>query len=170
MKGYFILGLIFFSLTFNFVKADTYIKTYPYGTKTYFQRPILRQTYNPYSQYSSYAKYRRTNLNNKQRIKRMQKIRRMNRVRNNLSSYLSWFNNKNQNNGVMTGYSVPINQNILNQTGFYPNDIHQLPNSLNCNTDLYSLPYGDSVFYKNGKYFRSPSSIGSKAGVRIIYD
>ena len=165
MKGYFILGLIFFSLTSNFTEANTYIQTYPYGGRTYIQRQI----YNPYSQYSSYARYRRANLNNKQRIKRMQKIRKMNRVRNNLSSYLSWFN-RNQNQGVMTGYSVPVNQDIFNQVGIFPNNILQMPSSINCNTDLYSMPSGSEFYYQNGRYYRNPKNVGAKAGVRIIYD
>ena len=104
----------------------------------------------------------------------MQKARKINRIKRNLSSYLSGIGNKNYNQGVMTGYSVPINQNVFSQVGIYPrnynNAINQPSSFSNCNTDLFSMPSGNELYYTDGRFFRNSGGLEGKTGVKIIYD
>jgi len=177
MKSYFfVLNILFFFFTTLTVSATTILQNYPYGIKTYNNRPILRRTYNPYSPYSSYTNYKRSNLNNKQRLKRLKKIRQINRIKNNISYYLSRLSFNNNRNGYMTGYSVPINQSIYSQIGIDPynpynnNQIKQVPKSITCDMDLYSMPSGNEYYYKDGRFYRDLSGVSGKTGVSVIYD
>ena len=116
--------------------------------KIYLQQPTgysyLRPTYNPYSN-TYYSPYRnkKTNYNNIKRIQRNNRIRNLTRI---------------LNNGALTGYSVPINQNALNLT------------SPNLTTDLFSTPTGNKGYYRNGYWLNDDGGLSTKTGVRIIYD
>lgn len=139
----------------------------------YYQAPSTqnklykRPTYNPYlNTYYSPYRYKKTNYNNVQRIQRNNRIRNLNRLKN---SILGWnFNKNNYNNGSLTGYSVPINQNSLNQFNYdlWKNTKH----NSSCNTDLFSSPTSNGIYYNDGTYFMQNRDVSSKTGVRIIYD
>jgi len=138
--------------------------------KIYIQQPssfnYLRPTYNPYSNmYYSPYRYRKTNYNNPKRIQRINRIRNLNRIKNNV---LTWnFLNRN-NNGALTGYSVPINQNAYNL--ITPKTYFQTAPSTNLTTDLFSTPTGTKGYYRNGHWVNDDGGLSNKAGVRIIYD
>lgn len=132
----------------------------PYNT--FYQRPV----YNPYSNmYYNPYRYKRTNYNDIKRMQRIRRIRNLNRIKNNV---LSWNFNRN-NQGNLTGYSVPINQNIYNQMNF--DDLEKY-NKLtpSCNTPLFSSPMGNNSYYRNGQFLNKNGGVSSNTGVRIIYD
>ena len=137
------------------------------------RRTIYRPTYNPYgTRYYSPYQYQRLNSNNIQRLQRLHRLRQMDRLRRSrLSNYLSWFN-RNNNGGTLTGYSVPINQDVYKQMGISPynSNIKQSPKSINCNQELFSNPMGDEMYYTNGEYHKDISGATGKTGVTIIYD
>ena len=131
---------------------------------TYNNRIYRRPTYNPYSNnlYYSPYRYKNTSYNNAKRIQRNNRIRNLNRLRNNLSN---WNLNNGFNNGTLTGYSVPINQNVLN---FNMDDYNKM--TPNCNTNLFSMPTSGGMYYRNGEWFNVNKELSGKTGVRIIYD
>lgn len=169
MKNYLIIiGLV---LTTGTVCAyeKVYLQRYP------VQNTIYRNTYNPYG-YNSYryytpAQYARMNANNIRRIQRAQRIRRMNRIRRNMyGNFLTW--NK-QDKGTLTGYSVPVGQDVYEQMGIAPYNKKQAQKaakSPTCNTDLFSSPSGDEMYYRNGEMRKDISGATGKTGVTIIYD
>ena len=124
-------------------------------------------TYNPYSNtYYSPYRYRKTNYNNPKRIQRINRIRNLNRIRNN---FVTWnLLNNNNNNGTLTGYSVPINQNAYNL--ITPKTYFQTTPSSNLTTDIFSTPTGNRGYYRNGQWINDDGGLSTKTGVRIIYD
>lgn len=154
-----ILGLFLFSSEI-FAFDNFYYQYPPYNTL------YKRSTYNPYSNtYYSPYRYRKTNYNNPKRIQRINRIRNLNRIKNNI---LGWNFGNNNNYGTLTGYSTPINQNTYNQLNedFWKNTKHPT----NCNTDLFSSPSSNGMYYTDGTWFNRNRDVSSKAGVRIIYD
>ena len=141
--------------------------------KVYLQDPnswgtnILKRTiFNPYSyQYRSPYTYYKVNKNDAKRIQRLNRIRHLNRIKNNLT----WNFNKN-NKGSLTGYSTPINEDVYKQMGIYPYNSKQKSNSINCNTDLFSSPSGNEMYYDNGRFYKNLGGVSGKTGVTIIYD
>ena len=136
------------------------------------RRTIYRPTYNPYGAYYNPYQYRRLNSNNIQRLQRLHRLRQMDRLRRSrLNNYLSWFNRGN-NGGTLTGYSVPVNQDVYRQMGISPynSNIKQNPKSINCNQDLFSNPMGNEMYYRNGEYYKDIGGATGKTGVTIIYD
>ena len=136
----------------------------------YYQAPSTqnklykRPTYNPYSNtYYSPYRYRNTNYNDAKRIQRINRIRNLNRIKNNV---LGWNLNRN-NQGALTGYSVPINQNSYNQ---FKKEFWDIKHSSDCNTDLFSTPSSNGMYYTDGRYYKYDRDTSGKAGVRIIYD
>ena len=152
-----ILGLFLFATeVFAF---DRFYYQAPSSQNRLYKRP----TYNPYSNtYYSPYRYRNTNYNNAKRIQRINRIRNLNRIKNNV---LGWnFNRNNFNHGSLTGYSTPIKNQFSED--FWENTKH----NTNCNTDLFSSPSKNSMYYTDGTYYDFNRDVSSKAGVRIIYD
>ena len=54
--------------------------------------------------------------------------------------------------------------------GIAPMGSKQNSKSINCDTDLFSAPSGDQMYYNNGQMKRDLGSNSGKAGVTIIYD
>lgn len=82
----------------------------------------------------------------------------------------AWTFNKN-NQGGLTGYSVPVNNDIYKQFGIDPNNQKQNLKSPNVMFDLFSAPktnYG----YSSSNTLKETGSggVGGKTGVTIIYD
>jgi len=155
-----ILGLFFFSLE-SFAIEKIYIQQPPVFNNQIYKRPV----YSPYSNmYYSPYRYRKTNYNDAKRIQRINRIRHLNRIRNNI---VSWNLNRNKN-GIMTGYSTPINQNIYNQFGQDFWDTNKI--APNCTTDLFSTPSAGGSYHKRGEWINRNGGVSSKTGVRIIYD
>ncbi len=130
-----------------------------------YYRPY-RPVYNPYTnRYNPYYS------NDIRRINRYRMLRRFERqrLRNNWGNYLTWNRNKN---GALSGYSVPIKDDIYQQMGITP--YNQTPKqsskSPNCNTDLFSSPQGNEMYYTNGEKSVDLSGATGKTGVTIIYD
>ena len=166
MKNYFIiLGLIFVAAQAFAVEKIYLQEQTPYYTNQLIRRP----TYNPYSNpYYSPYRYRNTNYNNIKRMQRINRIRKLNRIKNN---FLSWDNSKNPfKGGSLTGYSPSINEDIYKKMGIAPMGSKQNSKSINCDTDLFSVPSGDEMYYNNGQMRRDLGSNSGKAGVTIIYD
>ncbi len=101
--------------------------------------------------------------------RRYQRVRRLERLQKNYNQ-LSWLG-KNQN-GSLTGYSVPVTKDIYKQMGITPFDPNSKVriNSPTCNQDLFSVPSGDEMYYKNGERYTDLKGASGKAGVTIIYD
>lgn len=178
-KRIIILGLGFLSVFClkSQASVNNYSPYYPYRTSIYQNGccyPSTRYTgYNnmnyPYcaartynSHYCDLYNVYNMNTSNRRQLRRIKKIQR--KLKNNVS----WFNN---NNGTMTGYSVPVSKNILNN---FPNKkIQPLPSSPTCNTELWGSGSSDS---QQGNYGIFPfkntneTKTGSKTGVTIIYD
>ena len=155
--------------------AFAYKKVYSQQPSSYGiapRRTIYRPTYNPYGAYYNPYQYQRLNSNNIQRLQRLHRLRQMDRLRRSrLNNYLSWFNRGN-NGGTLTGYSVPVNQDVYRQMGISPynSNIKQNPKSINCNQDLFSNPMGNEMYYRNGEYYKDIGGATGKTGVTIIYD
>ena len=146
-----IFGLL---LLFSSAFART-VTTY----QPYYYPAVPRAIYNPYSNgYYPYNAARR-HVNNLRNI-----------PQNKYYNPIGWF--KRAAKGVLTGYTVPINQDIYKQMGISPYDPYakQKQNSINCNQNLYSLPSGREYFYNDGRYIKDLNGIESKTGVTIIYD
>ena len=163
MKKYILLFTLFFlNTSFSFAVEKIYLQE---------QTPnnLLRQygynyRNNPY--YSSY-RYKKTNYNNIKRIQRINRLRNLNRLKNN---FLSWNLNRN-NQGSLTGYSMPINSDIFTQMKIDPWENKYNHKSPNCTTELFSTPTTTNTFYRNsGEKILNDGGISSKAGVTIIYD
>lgn len=175
MKRHLIISGLLFIFSISQVMAyTTYTRYYPtYGRTTLPNGLIYRPTYNAYGQYYNPYQYRRYNSNNLQRLQRLQKMRLMNRIRRNIyNNFLTWNNNKNKN-GTLSGYSVPISEDIYKELGISPNNqkgqkIKQ--NSPSCNTDLFSAPTGDEMYYNDGRFYKNLGGASGKTGVTIIYD
>lgn len=135
---------------------------YSYNTRNYYTYPLNRsyQYYNPYT-------YQRVNSNNANKIRRLRTIKRLNRQFN---PYLTW-NNKPKN-GNLTGYSVPVSKDVYDQMGISPYDpkTKQKTNAPTCNTDLFSSPNGNEMYYTNGEKRVNLGGTTGKTGVTIIYD
>ena len=151
-----ILGLFLFS--FETYAFDRFYYQSPSANRIY-----KRSTYNPYSNtYYSPYRYRKTNYNNAKRIQRINRIRNLNRIKNNI---LGWnFNKNNFSNGSLTGYSTPINNQFSDD--FWKNTKY----NSSCNTDLFSAPSKNSMYYTDGTYYDFNRDVSAKTGVKIIYD
>ena len=142
-------------------------KIYLQQPSTYNNRIYQRPVYNPYgTTYYSPYRYRRPYYNNAKRIQQINRWRNINRLKNNI---LSWNFNRN-NNGTLTGYSTPINQNVYQQMGYSNWDDLNKKLSPNCTTDLFSTPSSSGSYYSNGEYIDRNGGLSSKTGVKIIYD
>lgn len=174
-KAIVIIGLLLFS-SLSFAYEKTYL-TLPSNN---YYRPYSYNNYNPYSRYNVakdmyYSPYRylRYNANDPKRIKRLRNIMRLQRLRNN---FLSWdtiqrFNPKN--NGSLTGYSVPVTNDIYDQMGITPYDPKKSKQNTRSTTkyqELYSMPQGDETYYRNGQAIRDLGGVSGKTGVTVIYD
>lgn len=167
MKNLLIILSLFLTLSagaYEKIYLQKNVNPYAYNNyapiRNYYNYPIRSyQYYNPYN-------YQRANANNINRIRRLRTIRRLNRQFN---PYLTWNNNKN---GNMTGYSVPISKDVYDQMGISPYDPKnkQKTNAPTCNTDLFSSPSGDEMYYKNGEKRVNLGGTSGKTGVTIIYD
>ena len=141
----------------------------------HYNRHYMREYYSPYE-------YQKVNSNNIKRLQRLHHLRQMERIRRNYyGNYLTWFNSKNKNpydsfdNGKITGYSVPINENngdIYSQMGISPYNKapKQKVSSPNCSQELFSSPKGNETYYRNGEYYKDIGGVSGKTGVTIIYD
>lgn len=185
MKNKFIISgfmlLLMGSLTFAYEKVYLQLPNTNSLNRSFYNYGYNRYSpYHPYSSYNNsflrrnyygpyrYAGYSTTDA---KRLKRLKTIRRLQRLR---SNYLTWDirNVKNSilnGNGTMTGYSVPVSQDIYNQMGINP------PNS-NPNTktsapmELYSMPSQDGSRYSRGKRDNDTGGVAGRTGVTIIYD
>jgi len=164
-----ILSLLLFA-TANAYEKVYLQKTYnPYAYNSYNRMPRYNY-YRPYNrtyQYYNPYNYQRVNSNNANKIRRLRTIRRLNRQFN---PYLTW--NKNNKNGNLTGYSVPVSKDIYDQMGISPYDpkTKQKTTSPTCKTDLFSSPSGDEMYYSNGERRVNLGGTSGKTGVTIIYD
>ena len=113
------MTLLLFIDSFAFAYKKVYLQQpSSYGIAP--RRTIYRPTYNPYGAYYNPYQYQRLNSNNIQRLQRLHRLRQMDRLRRSrLNNYLSWFNRGN-NGGTLTGYSVPVNQDVYRQMGISP--------------------------------------------------
>lgn len=168
MKKYFIILGLILTLAQAFAVEKIYLQEQtPYSTNPFIRKQIYIP-YNPY--YTHYNPYHQRNYNysNIKRMHRINKIRQLNRIRNN---YLTWNNKKNPfKGGYMTGFSPSINEDIYEKMGITPMDSKKNSKSVNCNTDLFSSPSGNEMYYNNGEMKRDLGSTSSKSGVTIIYD
>lgn len=164
------LTLLFSSLSFAYEK--TYIN---YPSNSFYN------SYNPYYRYNNVARdmyyspyrYSRYYANDSKKIKRLRNIMRLQRLRNN---FLTWdtvqrFNPRN--NGSLTGYSVPVTNDIYDQMGVTPYDPKNSKQNTKSTTkyqELYSMPQGDETYYRNGQAVRDLGGISGRTGVTVIYD
>ena len=163
-------------------EAQASINTYP---SYYNYNNTYRPIYNPYSTYNynnSYLWQRRNQANYNKILRRSNTLNRLRyNLRNKLyNSYLS-LANKNQNtyynsypysstannNGTMTGYSVPVNEDVFKKLGL-DNPKKIAPST--SNTDLYSSPNKGAYTNNLGEYWYKSRNTGAKTGVTIIYD
>lgn len=71
--------------------------------------------------------------------------------------------------GTMTGYSVPVNNDIFKKLDLDPNASNM--KSPTRSTELFSSPTGDYGYNQsNSRKSKGGGSVGSSTGVRIIYD
>jgi len=174
MKRYFII-LSLLSLTSFAYQVTTYEPINPWVYYSYYKNPYyngFRPTYNPYNPYNNPYNnpYYRNNAIRNYYTKPSQRIRPMKKTPKKFKriSFLNF-----NNNGSITGYSVPINKNnAYSQMGISPYDpkSKQKYNSINCNQELFSTPSGDEMYYKNGEYYKDLRGVSGKTGVTIIYD
>ena len=157
MKKIFIIFALFLFSTHVFAAEKVYI-TRPSTNKT-----ISTPTYNHYTYKSPYH-YRKYNQNNAKRIQRLNKLRNLNRLKNNISN---WGDNAH-NNGTLTGYSLPINQSIFNQTGANSFFNSQYANPT-YNNQFYD-PIGNKSYYKHERFFTQNKDLDGTCNVKIIYD
>lgn len=177
-KQIIILGLGFLTIfyTKSYALNNYYSQYYPYRSSIYqsgYYFPDTRYTkYNsmycpcctsdsrryysrPYNMYSS-------NIPSRRQMRRLKKIQKV--MKNNIS----WLNN---NKGSMTGYSVPVSKNLLNN---FPNKIQPLPSAPTCSTELWGSENGVAGYQNQKDSFLNKNSndikTGAKAGVTIIYD
>ena len=165
------MGLLLLSNSFAVAYEKIYLQQ-PSSSGIVPRNIIYRPTYNPYGTYYNPYQYRKINTNNIRRLQRLHRLRQMNRLkRNYYGNYLSWFNRGN-NNGTLTGYSTPINQDVYRQMGISPynSNIKQNTNSPTCKHELFSNPMGDEMYYRNGEYHKDIDGATGKTGVTIIYD
>lgn len=170
-----ILGLFLFIFSAASAVQKVYLQKgsrMPNYNYNYYNRPY-RPVYNPYTgRYNPYySSPYYSNNNIIRRINRANTLRRLERqrLRNTWGNYLSWNKNKN---GALSGYSVPINDDIYQQMGITPYNKapKQSPKSPNCQTDLFSSPQGDEMYYTNGEKNVDLRGATGKTGVTIIYD
>ncbi len=172
MKSYLIILGLF--LSFLGISSDTLAYT---TTRTYYYpstlhgSSIYRPVYNPYGRYYNQYQYRRLNSSNLERLERLQKVKMLNRIRRRYyGNFLTWNNDKG---GTLTGYSTPIDpQDVYNQMGISPynQNIKQNSSSPTCDTDLFSSPQGDEMYYQSGRFHKDIGGASGKTGVTIIYD
>ena len=73
-----------------------------------------------------------------------------------------------RNQGSLTGYSPPVNQDIYKQFGIDPKQRLKSPNVM---TDLFSSPKTNFNYNSdNSLNSAGTKGIGAQAGVTIIYD
>ena len=155
--------LLIISFVFIFCDFAMCYTNYYNPTSTY------RNTYNPYRAPLSYSRYR-NNLNNKKAIQRIQQRRKLNRARRIYNQVGSILNNTKYYPGTLTGYSVPVTQNVFSQVA--PKNIFekQLPSSPTCKQELFGNSSGDEIYFDDGRYYKNFNETNAKTGVTIIYD
>lgn len=157
-NNFLILGIILLSTTASFAIQKVYLN----NPNSWGLNIPKRTIYNPYSyQYRNPYTYQKIHRNDAKRIQRLNRIRHLNRIKNNLT----WNLRKNYN-GSLTGYSTPINQDVFRQINIKPYNSY----SNNLNTNLYSMPNGNDIYYRDGRYYKNLGEIGGKTGATIIYD
>lgn len=164
-----ILGL--FLLCFEaFAVEKIYLQQPSTFNNRIYQRPVYNPYgttyYNPYGSYYNSYRYKRPYYNNAKRIQQINRWRNLNRFKNNI---LSWNFNRN-NNGTLTGYSTPINQNVYQQMGYSNWDDLNKKMAPNCTTDIFSTPTSNGAYYSNGEYIDKTGGLSNRTGVKIIYD
>lgn len=179
MKNYLILTGLFLVFSCAFAQKISFVE-YPYlygycpcNQNSFTNRVIYRPTYNPYSNYYqnpyyNMYNYARMNINTYQQVQKQKRMRRLERKRLNRLSFL-----RNNNNGTLTGYSVPVSKDdVYKQMGISPYDpkTKQKYNSINCSQELFSAPSGDEMLYSNGRAYKNLGGVSGKTGVTIIYD
>lgn len=142
---------------------------YSIGYNTYNRvRPYPVQYNNVgYNPYLNQYYYKKANKNNIKRIKRLEKIKKIKKRRYNTLTLNS------NNNGNLTGYSVSIKDDILNQFNFKnQNKNNTLPQKpvYSYNDDLYSNPTTNEFKSSRGFSFKDGRETGATSGVTIIYD
>lgn len=157
MKKIFIIFALFLFSIQTFAVEKVYI------TRPSTNRVIIRPTHNPYAYKNPYY-YRKYNQNNIKRIQRLNKLRNLNRLKNNISN---WDYN-NLNNGTLTGYSLPINQNVYGQMG--TNSLFNNNYSTPTYNSLFYDPIGNKSYYQHDKFFTQNRDLDGTCGVKIIYD
>ncbi len=187
-KQLFILGLGFLFVS-DILCAFAYYNFTPYyphqGTLNHYHYPNYPR-YNVYNSYNPYTAYRHYNYNpyynirtinpyygqyynnmNYATVSRLKQRQRMRKLKRKLKNQISWFN---KNNGALTGYSMPVSKDTLNN---YPQQIRPITSSPTCNTDLWENGNGSG-----GKHtglnsmgsFKDDRQTGARTGVTIIYD
>lgn len=154
--------------------------------KVYLQRGIPlnyginRYNNSYYNPYISPYRYRALNANDARRLRRMRVIRNMQRMQRNYyrNNFLTWNNSKTPKNGVLTGYSVPVNSdddiyydyNSGKKVKNHNKNTVLKPSS-NCSTELYSMPAQDNSYQSsNGQRINDTGGVAGKTGVTIIWD
>ena len=157
MKNLFIISILFLISTQVFAVEKIYI------TRPSTNNSLLRPTYNPYAYKSPYY-YKKHNQHNAKRIQRLNRLRNLNRLKNNITN---WGYN-NFNNGTLTGYSLPINQNVYSQMGTTPlfNNNYNFPTY----NSLFYDPTGNNSYYKHERFFTQNKDLDGSSSVKIIYD
>ena len=195
MKKHFIILGLGLLLGCSFVSAATYYDYTPYSpyrsTINHYNYPNYYRynTYNPYNNFNYNRCYRCNSYNpyyavrtvnpyyyrpyfdnmNYSNVSKLKQRQRLQKLKRKLKNQISWFNNKN--NGSLTGYSLPVNKNILNNDPYQ--HIRPMTPSPTCNTDLWNSGNGTG-----GKHsgINSRGSLndnrqtGATSGVTIIYD
>jgi len=184
LKHALIASVLLSSINITFAYEKVYItEPGPYSgiNRT---RPLGFSNYHPYSYYNNnrgrrvyYDPYRYPNYATTSDIKRVKRIRTLRRLQRLKNNYLSWspfqrFNANNPNGGTLTGYSVPVTNDVYKQMGITPYDPknNQTYKTTNQGQELYSMPSGDETYYRNGKSLRDLGGVSGRTGVTIIYD
>ena len=178
------LGLYFFGCinAFGyFGYYDNYGNYYPIRTSIDQNRYYYNSMHNPYyvrynNAYCPYCKARSYNssyYNNRyspfiEDYSRVKHIRTMKKIKKKTKNKISWLS---KDNGTLTGYSMPVQKNILNN---YPNKIQPVTSSPTCNTELWNSGNNNTGNSGNSfSYFEkynNNNQTGVKTGVTIIYD
>ena len=169
MKNYFItLSILLFCSSIVCAYSS-----YTYPNQMYPYKPYRSKINSPYAyKINPFAPDPFMNVRYENSLQQKLKlIRQIIRLRNHYNAaLLSWSPfTRNNNNGSLTGYSVPINQDIYNNLGTSPKK--QRGNSPTCNTDLFTLPSNDNYLDDGlGHRKKGNDGVGAKTGVTIIYD
>lgn len=171
MKHFILILAILFS-QFGFCSSINLYRSQPYPWNNHrnynipYTPRIINNYYNlPILNNNFYNPYKNRNPQTKKRIRGIHVRKYLN------DNYLS-FNFQNPfSKGSLTGYSIPINQDVYSQFGIPKyNPKTNLKTNSSCRTDLFTSPNGNEMNYSNGRFYKDIQGSQGKTGATIIYD